>query len=201
MRSTRIVLVRHGHVDPRGTMCGWTDIPLTETGARQAAVLARIGLDVDGVYSSTLARARDTARAVADSVTCDPRLREIGCGRLEGWPFLDIRETFPALWAANEAQLDEDFRWPDGESYRELRSRCVTAISGIAVRHPGGRVAVVTHAGVITQLLGYLLGTSPARWSSFRVGNASITTIDWLGARGEVRSYDVRDHLAPDLQT
>jgi broad specificity phosphatase PhoE len=205
--SSTLVLVRHGHTvmnggSPDPVMCGWTDLPLTPLGEQQAALLeGTLGAGV--VYTSPLRRARDTARRCAAGVDpiADPALREIGCGRLEGVPIRQVQRDHPEAWARNAAQTDDDFRWPGGESYAELRRRAVGAISAIAARHPAARVAIVTHAGVITQLLGHLTGTRPARWSAFRVGNASLTEVRWAGDRGELLAYDVRAHLPPSLRT
>ncbi len=207
MSVTHLVLVRHGHTADNGgsadpLMSGWTDVPLSELGQRQAVALEhRVRADV--VYTSPLARAFETARHCADGhdVVCDPALREIGCGEADGVRVSIVRARFPEAWAANEAQRDDGFRWPGGESYAELRQRAVSAVCAIAARHGGARVAIVTHTGVITQVLGHLAGTPAARWSAFRVGNASLTEIDWEGARGTVRALDVRDHLPASLRT
>jgi broad specificity phosphatase PhoE len=108
-----------------------------------------------------------------------PSLREIGCGGVDGWTLARVRRRFPRLWAANLARADERFRWPGGESYREFRARCLRAIRRIAAAHLGARVVVVTHAGVITQVLAAIHGIAPARWDAFRVGNASVTVVRW----------------------
>lgn len=201
MRCTRLVLVRHGHIERHGAMCGQTDVPLTPLGERQAAALGKRHLRAEVVYASPLRRARETARWLTEDVRCEPGLQEICCGRLEGAQLAAIQREYPDLWAAHEAQDDDDFRWPGGESYRELRERCVRLHAAIAARHAGQRVVIVTHAGVITQVIGHLTGTPPARWSRFRVGNTSITELDWAGERGSIQSFDVRDHLEPALQT
>ncbi len=205
--SSTLVLVRHGHVvmnggSPDPVMCGWTDLPLTALGEQQAAFLEG-ATAAEVVYTSPLRRARDTARRCAAGVELidDPDLREIGCGRVEGMAIREVQRDHPEAWARNAAEIDDDFRWPGGESYAELRARAVSSISAIAARHPAKRVAIVTHAGVITQLLGHITGTRVARWSAFRVGNASITEVAWAGARSEILAYDVRDHLPPSLRT
>jgi broad specificity phosphatase PhoE len=202
-----LVLIRHCHTamnggSPDPVMCGWADLPLTALGEQQAALLEGVpGTDL--LYTSPLRRARDTARRCAAAVEPveDLDLREIGCGRLEGVPIRQVQRDHPEAWARNAAQTDDDFRWPGGESYAELRRRAVGAISSIVARHPAARVAVVTHAGVITQLLGHLTGTRPARWSAFRVGNGSLTEVSWTRAGGQILAYDVRAHLPPSLRT
>jgi alpha-ribazole phosphatase/probable phosphoglycerate mutase len=57
-------------------------------------------------------------------------------------------------------------------------------------------VAILTHAGVITQVLGAMHGVAAARWDAFVVGNASLTEVCWDGAAGTLVRFDDRDHLA-----
>jgi broad specificity phosphatase PhoE len=68
-------------------------------------------------------------------------------------------------------------------------------VRSIAARHPSGRVAIITHAGVISQIIGYISGVSPARWGLFRPGNASLTELAWRGSSAVVVSFDGRTHL------
>ena len=207
MPSTTLVLLRHGHVtdnDPgeHARLCGWTDPPLSPLGLGQAhALRAQIGREpaAVAVYASPLRRARDTAQTVADALALPLRLRrslrEIGCGVVDGWPLWRVQQCYPELWAANLAQVDAAFRWPGGESYRSFRARALRAVGRILAAHPGERVIVVTHTGVITQVLGALAGTSAARWDAFRVGNASITELRWQHGRSSLLRFDDRRHL------
>jgi broad specificity phosphatase PhoE len=107
-----------------------------------------------------------------------------------------VQRRFPELWRENLRQARENFRWPGGESYREFRDRCVAAVQSIAANHAPGCVAIVTHAGVISQIVGSIYGLSPACWVSFRPGNASISELVWRGDRGVIVSFDCRLHLS-----
>ena len=208
MLPTTLVLIRHGHVadnDPGddARLCGWSDPPLSALGRWQVEQLrARLAGEppAAAVYTSPLHRAAETARTVTGDLGMPlwlrRSLREIGCGAVDGWPLWQVKRRYPELWVSNLSQADEHFRWPGGESYRAFRSRTLRAIEGIATAHRGRRVIVVTHAGVITQLLGALRGTSAARWDAFRVGNASITEVRWHDGSGAVRRFDDRRHLA-----
>ena len=64
-----LILVRHAEStgNSGSTIQGWTDTELTEAGRSQAAAVARrlSRLPLAAVYASPLARARDTALAVA----------------------------------------------------------------------------------------------------------------------------------------
>jgi broad specificity phosphatase PhoE len=69
-------------------------------------------------------------------------------------------------------------------------------VRSIAAAHQSGRVAIVTHAGVISQIIGSLSGVSPARWGLFRPGNASVTELTWRSGSGVVVSFDCRTYLS-----
>ena len=151
------------------------------------------------LYTSPLLRAHDTARAIAAGALgrlgIDPDLREISCGELEGRPVGEVERHFPALWQANMRQTDDDFRWPGGESYSELRRRALGCVARLAAVHPGEAIVLVTHAGVISQIVGALCGTAPARWSCHRPGNASVTTVLWRSGPRALVAFDDRAHL------
>jgi broad specificity phosphatase PhoE len=129
-----------------------------------------------------------------------PSLAEIDCGELEGLPLADIRERYPDLWLRNEAQEDETFCWPGGETYARFRIRVMTAVRRIAALHEGERVLVVTHAGVVSQILGSIAGQNPARWENFRPGYGSVTEVLWCGNSGHVARFDDCGHLPPDVR-
>lgn len=208
MRAAQLIFVRHGQTSGNlpnygATMSGWTDLPLTELGRRQAERLREwlaSEPEVAAIYSSPLQRARDTARILlggsAARISLVPDLREIHCGCVDGLPISEVRKRYPDLWTENQRQLNPDFRWPGGESYREFRQRSLEASHSIARAHPGQRVLVVTHCGVISQVLGARHGLSPARWEAFRPGNASMTEVQWTGDNSCSIRFDLRAHLA-----
>lgn len=207
-RSTRLVLIRHGHALGNGgsgspaVLQGRTDSPLSGLGRQEVRSLLahlRSGPAFAAIYSSPLRRAKHTAAPLSlqglGSLHLCPQLQEIDCGTLDGMPVDDVRRRFPELWASNLRQQDEDFRWPGGESYREFRERCLTIVAELASRH-SGRIALVTHAGVIGQVLGAAAGLSPARWEPFRPGHTAITELEWSAGRSTVVRFDDRSHLS-----
>lgn len=188
---TTFLLVRHGHTAENGIgthvrMSGWTDVPLSDRGEAEAsAIAAYLGREgrPEVIYSSPLRRARSTAAPIARScgvkVVLEPGLREINCGAADGLSLEAVKQRYPDEWGRNMAQDDPDFRWPGGESYRELRERCLSTLRALCAAHPSGRVVLVTHAGVISQVLGSLEGTSPACWEALRPRNGSVTELLW----------------------
>jgi alpha-ribazole phosphatase/probable phosphoglycerate mutase len=202
---TRLTLIRHGHTvsNSGGTslLSGRTDVPLSARGREEVRRLVerlRGTPPFTVVYSSPLQRAYDTAAALAGAGLGPLRacegLQEIDCGSLDGLPVAEVQRRFPEVWAANMRQDDERFRWPGGESYREFRDRCLRTVRTIAHAHRGARVALVTHAGVVSQLLGAIGGLSPARWERHRPANTALTEV-WGRGGGAVLTFDDHDHL------
>jgi len=187
--GTRIVLIRHAHVDASSTgarLCGWWDLPLSPRGHLQLSSFAdqnRSGLRFDALYTSSLQRSKATAFALEQAsrlnAKVDSSLREIFCGELEGALIADIQRDRGELWSRNASQNENDFAWPGGESYQQFRDRVLTGLTRIAGQHPFERVAVVTHAGVITQVMGTLLGRPPAAWAHHRADPFTATEIVW----------------------
>jgi probable phosphoglycerate mutase len=193
--GTRFLLIRHAHVDTgpgAGRLCGWLDLPLSARGELQLRSFLRdtAAWHPDALYTSPLARAASTAGALGQRwnlrVARDPAVREIFCGIFEALPICDIQRDHPEIWARNSSQVENDFAWPGGESYRHFRERVVAALSRIAARHPHQRVVIVTHTGVITQAIGALERRPPAEWEHHRSRPFSATELVW-GSEGPVQ--------------
>lgn len=204
---TAFLLVRHGHTAANGgpsgmRLSGWTDTPLSPEGqeeARRVADALRRERDVTALYSSPLQRAVRTASPIGEALGLQLRveggLREICCGDVDGQSVAHVQSAQAELWRRNGEERWEDFRWPGGESYREFRARCLWTLRSLAARHPGGRVLVVTHAGFISQVFGWINGVSCARWSAYRPANAAVSRLIWDRGLGRVEAFDDRSHL------
>jgi broad specificity phosphatase PhoE len=135
---TTLLLVRHGETDWNavGRLQGHTDRPLSDYGRRQARQLAEelVDEELDAIYASDLARARETAEIAGERlglpVVLDADLREKDWGTWEG------------LTAVERDRVEFV-----GESTEAHQQRMLRALRRIAERHPGGRVLVVTHGG------------------------------------------------------
>jgi len=163
---------------------GQTDIPLIEDGRRQAAALGRrmSSLKLEALYSSDLVRAYETAQIVASyhnkQVETVPELKELNFGEWEGLTHSEIKKKYPEeleLWWNNPFSINV----PGGESFSELSKRAVNAIKKIVRKHRNGRVAVVTHGGVIRCIIGHTMGIAPSKYWRLRVNNASISILDF----------------------
>jgi broad specificity phosphatase PhoE len=114
---TTPLLVRHGETDwnREGRWQGHSDTHLNELGREQAARVAAQLDGVDVIYSSDLARAKETADVVARrlglDVLVDGRLRERSFGAWEGKTGPEIEAEFRdahARWLAGEGPGADD---------------------------------------------------------------------------------------------
>jgi broad specificity phosphatase PhoE len=152
---TELLLARHGETDwnLENRVQGQTDRPLNTRGLDQARALAsRLAAEpLVAVYASDLARARDTAKIVADGhgleVVIDPDLREKNFGSWEGLTDVEILERFPDAVRGS---------WGDGETSETVADRAISAIERIREQHPFGAVLVVSHGGPLRAILAYL---------------------------------------------
>ena len=147
----RIYVARHGQTDSNveHRLQGATDVPLNETGRRQARELASrlAGVTLDAIYSSTLQRSRQTAEALKGRAPLEALagLNEQSLGAFEGL-YLDGRE--PRREAEFERRrADPDDRLDGGESANQHFARVKAAVQTIRDRHPRGSVLIVAHGG------------------------------------------------------
>lgn len=195
---TRILLIRHASTDTGGRLCGSFDVPLSPAGQVQVESLLRQPQRQgapDALFTSTLRRARQVAEplggAWALQLQAAEWAREIDCGELEGMPLRQLQRQFPELWARHEAQADETFAWPGGETYAQFRARILAGLKATVEAHAGGRVAVVTHAGVISQILGVIRDRRASAWAADRPDPLTATEVTWNnGAPDTVLTYN-----------
>jgi broad specificity phosphatase PhoE len=136
---TTLLLVRHGETDwnAEGRLQGHTDRPLSDYGRGQARRLAEEleGEELEAIYSSDLARARETAEIVGERLGLPIALEP------------DLREKVWGTWEGLSA-VERDRVEFVGESTEAHQERMLRALRRISERHPGNaRILVVTHGG------------------------------------------------------
>jgi broad specificity phosphatase PhoE len=196
-----MVLIRHGAIDTHSRLCGSLDLPLSPVGRAELEALLRRPSRAevpDALFTSTLQRATAVARELGGVWGIEPQpadwAREIHCGDVEGMPLNQLQRRFPALWSRHEAQGEDTFAWPGGETYAEFRSRVMRGLDGAAARYPSGRVVVVTHAGVISQVMGVFKRRPACVWEPDRPHPLTATELLWTeGAPRAVVSFNDPD--------
>lgn len=154
-----------------------------------------MGERFDIVYCSDLRRAVQTAELALPGVplTLDERLREISRGTLEGHLGAELVGEAKDVYAQMQRDLI-NVRPPQGENYRDLSVRAVAWLESLPAR---GKVAAVTHGGVIYALLHHIVGAHEGATWRFTASNAGITRLHIHNGRTTLVSVNDTAHLEP----
>jgi 2,3-bisphosphoglycerate-dependent phosphoglycerate mutase len=202
--ATDLLIVRHGEsaaarVDrPAPRADGHSDPPLAPEGVEQAGRLAeRLAHEhIDAIYVTSLQRTVQTAAPLARRLGLEPAveadLREVFLGEWEGVAFRKyVAEGHPTA-----VQMFLEKRWdviPGAESNDVFAGRVRAGMERIIARHPGERVVVVVHGGVIGQMMSLASG-APA-FSFLGADNASVTQIVAMPQPWVIRRFNDTAHL------
>ena len=189
--TRRLWLVRHGLTawNTQQRFCGHSDIPLSARGRVQACWLARRLQEeaIAAIYTSDLARARETAELIASlstravPVKVSTAWREIDFGAWEGLTYAEIAGQF-------KDQLGfftdpERYSPPGGESLAHMLQRVMAELTAIARSDDQlveGDVVIVSHGGPLRALLCSMLGMLLERQWQIRLDPGSLSAIDLL---------------------
>lgn len=168
-------LVRHAEKLPSAA-----DVGLSRRGREDAALLAErmAWKRPTSLHSSPVVRARETADAIARATglqpTFDARLVERQLVRE-----MLSDEEFRIAWTRSERE--RDFAPAGGESSRAAGRRLAAALEELAKSEPNQRLVVVTHGGVILDLLRELwdrtANVRAGHWDGVPIPSASVTTV------------------------
>ena len=188
---TRILFIRHGETawNRIKRIQGHIDIPLNETGFAQArhvatrlASEASAGRGLDAVYASDLLRARQTAEPAVAALGLPLNrvegLRERAYGAFQGHDSAEIEAKFPDAFAVWQTR-DPGFAPEGGESSRVFYHRVLHTVAQIVAAHPNGRIACVTHGGVLDCIYRSARGLALDAPRNYPLLNASINTVDF----------------------
>ncbi len=189
--NRRIWLVRHGLTEwnTQQRFCGHSDVRLSVQGRVQARWLAQRLQEekISTIYTSDLARARETAEIIASQrtqevpVNLSAAWREIDFGAWEGLTYAEIAERFKdqlGFFSDPEQCLP-----PNGESLAHVLHRVQAELAVIACSDNlpmEGDVVIVSHGGPLRVLLCSLLGVPLERQWQLRLDPGSLSAIDLL---------------------
>lgn len=196
----RLLLVRHGEVLSNRELryVGSRDEPLADSGIAQAESLATAlaPLPVRAVYSSPLARARETGRRIAAAreveLTLEPRLREQSFGDWEGLTRAEVLERDPERLLRWESDLGT--APPGGESLASVQQRALGLVEELARAQQGEWIVLVSHVGPVKALLCAALGAPLATARHMFLDPGTLSVVDW-GERPVLRLFNAHGHL------
>jgi 2,3-bisphosphoglycerate-dependent phosphoglycerate mutase len=197
---TRLCIVRHGETDwnTERRIQGQIDIPLNDTGRRQAQATAQglVGLDFAAIYSSDLQRARDTAAAAAAvlglPVQPEPGLRERHYGDFQGLSQAEIRAR-----ADYERYIGRDtsFAFGGGESLAIFAERIKDTLNRLAQQHAGESILVFAHGGVLDIIYRIATHRPLETARDFPIPNAALNWVDIGNPEWQLVEWGVQSHL------
>jgi probable phosphoglycerate mutase len=198
---TYLLLIRHGENDWVGTnrLAGRTPgVHLNDNGRQQADQLSLrlAGQPVSAIYSSPLDRCLETAQPVAAAlglaVIAEAGVQEVDYG---GWQGGDLKELSKSQDWYLVQHYPSSFRFPDGETLREVQARSVQAVERIRCTHPNQLVAVFSHGDVIRTTLAHYMGTPLDLFQRIAIDTASISALVFHGDRPMVLFTNYRAEL------
>jgi broad specificity phosphatase PhoE len=161
----QFVFLRHGESlgNAQSRWQGQSDYPLTDKGRDQARALAerwkRENASFDLIISSPLSRAKETAEIIAAAlkvrVEFDPIWLERAIGEMEGLTADEVRQKPKPPYVTPYDPIGGD-----GEGDWALFLRAGQALHGLLRRSPGSYL-VVSHGGLLNQLMHAVTGITP----------------------------------------
>jgi probable phosphoglycerate mutase len=192
-----VVLARHGETEwsRSGRHTGRTDVPLTDAGVGHARSLGpRIeGRSFAGVFSSPLARARDTCAlaGLGEGAQLRDELLEWDYGDYEGTTTAEIREDRPGwlLWRDG---------CPGGEDAGQVGARVDRLIGEL--RELDGDVALFAHGHVLRVLAARWIGLPPEAGGLLALSTASLSVLGYEREVAVIRLWNDSAHLGMPLR-
>jgi probable phosphoglycerate mutase len=200
--KTELMLIRHGETywNKEGRLQGIGNSYLTDLGIRQAeAAAAALACErFDAVYSSPLIRARKTAEIIAgglDShIIFDDDLMEWHLGIFEGLSIKDIADRYPDEFVRFSSR-DPDYIIPEGESSRQRYDRAIGCLQRIADKHPGERILVITHRGILDSVIRRIMFVPLDGLIAYSQFNCGLNTIEIDGDIWRLLTWGDARHL------
>lgn len=161
----QFVFLRHGESlgNAQSRWQGQSDYPLTDKGRAQARALAERWkaeqAKFDLIISSPLGRAKETAEMIAEALQAriefDPIWLERAIGEMEGLTAEEVRQKPRPPYVTPYDPVGGD-----GEGDWALFLRAGQALHNL-LRRPPGSYLIVSHGGLLNQLMHAVIGIAP----------------------------------------
>ncbi len=174
-------LVRHGQTtwNKEQVFRGTIDVPLNEQGFAEAEAV-RKALDkepISFIYSSSLSRAVQTARPLAEAkgieVAMHSGFNDMDFGQWQGRKLEQVQAEEPELFRVWVEQPHE-CEIPGGETLVQVQRRAIDAWWEVARKHPDRTGLVASHRVVCKLLVLGLMGLGPEKFWDIYQGTAAI---------------------------
>ena len=203
MKELELLIIRHGQseADLLGVLEGRADFPLTALGTIQAEKMAEyVGkyYAPNLILSSPLKRAYGTAMALQKVIDCEliesEDLMEFNNGVLAGLSKEVAAIQYPLTPNGRPMHIPIQ----DGESELELRFRAEKILNKIVFDYSDyQRVAIISHGGLISNILKAFLGQPNNKDFAFSTGDTGIHLLELKDGLRIIRFLNKQEHLMP----
>ncbi|HEY9774992.1 MAG TPA: histidine phosphatase family protein [Planktothrix sp.] len=189
-KPSNIYVLRHGETEwsLSGQHTGRTDIPLTETGKKQAIELGESlkNIRFSAVFVSPLGRARETAAlaGLINATICDD-LAEVNYGQYEGLTSTQIQERVPG-WTVWTHPL------PGGETLAQVAKRAKNVLD-LASTYDGN-VALVSHGHFSRIIATVWLGFPPEAGKHLMLDTACFSILSFEHDNPAIKLWNSQPH-------
>ena len=184
--TTHIYLLRHGETEGGSRFNGSTDVALTKQGLDQMMAAVKNKLNWDHIFSSPLTRCAEFAEKLKQQhnipLQLDGRIKEIHFGDWEAKSaeeiMADDSDALTRYW-----QDPTQYTPPQAEALKDFEIRVLSLWNEIIESHPGKKILLVAHGGVIRLLINHVMRRPLSRLLELEVTHASMHGVR-LGATG-----------------
>lgn len=186
----RLILIRHCETElGKNRYTGSTDVSLSAQGVKHGKLIAEYlkdkKINLSKIYSGSLKRACETAGVIAREYSMDveklPGLNEINFGGWEGLTFDEVLSS-DRKNAEDYLASPPDFRFPGGETQRELNERVLNALDAILEKNLdlNETILIAAHGGTNRVILGKALNLSLKDQFRIKQDAGCINVIDFF---------------------
>ena len=208
MRSTTIILVRHGHVEgidqPR--FRGRMHLQLTAAGLNQAEqtsqYVARICPHPHRIYSSPMTRCITTASIIGRAAGLAPIPEEgftdLDYGSWQGRLVAEVERESPVevtMWFKSP----QNATIPGGERLQAMSDRVLETLDNVLRTCAGQAAVIVGHDSVNRIVLMHALGVSLERYWHLSQAPGAVNKLLHEGGDWKVESLNETAHLIPTM--
>lgn len=187
---TKIYIARHGETNwnKAGRLQGATDIPLNETGKKQAEECRRFFIErkIEAIFTSPLLRASKTAKIINEGFDLPliemPEFKERKFGKAEGMTYEERTKVFPRK------------NYPNQENYKVFRRRLEMGLKKIQEAYPNEEVVLVAHGAVIHTIF-QIVKNAEFFPQHARLSNGGVSTIQYMEEHWWLEQYNCTEHL------
>lgn len=192
-----LLLIRHGQTvhNEGGKHQGWFPVELSPLGINQAKQVHKNlqNQHFDRIIASDLHRTKQTAELIfcdrLDQIEYSSAIREIDTSVLYGHTYQETMAKYGEVY--EKARKSLDYSFCGGESAQHFMERVSGYLKAFEDASNPQVVATVTHGGVISAMLAYLLNTKIEQVSDrFYVDNCGMSWIVYTQTGWRIKTWN-----------